>query len=86
MLLARSLAGSDLRWLVAGSDGQDAMTPYAGAEADGTSWGRIDRAEAEKQLAAFQSAALAQAIGKPIPSFASGTNLTDLVLIARGTG
>ena len=84
MLLARALSGTDLRWLVAGSDGQDAMSPYAGAEADGTSWSRIPPGEGDARLAAFESVRLAEAVGRPIPAFASGTNLTDLVLIARG--
>jgi hydroxypyruvate reductase len=85
LLLAQELAGEPVELLVAGSDGHDFTTGAAGAMVDGTTWRRAEAMgfAPEKRLAAFDSGPLCAQLGVAIPAFESGTNLCDLVLLAR---
>jgi len=83
LLLARALAGRRFQALCAGSDGRDGPTAHAGAIVDG---GTAARARAlgidlDRAVERFDSAPALATLGAALPAFASGTNLTDLVLV-----
>ncbi len=84
--LAPALRGRRAALLVAGSDGHDADSPFAGALVDGRT---ADRALAlgisiERAQARFDVSPAVAKLGIGLPAFESGTNLTDLVLLWRG--
>ena len=68
--------------LAAGTDGRDGTTDAAGAIVDGQTWSglRAISRNPERDLAAFRSHDALAALNVLIPSFASGTNVNDLVL------
>jgi glycerate-2-kinase len=83
LLCARALAGrEDLALLACGSDGSDGPTDVAGAVVDGTTWARGGPAAAAA-LADFDSHPLLARLGATVATGATGTNLTDLLLLAR---
>ncbi|HSN13308.1 MAG TPA: DUF4147 domain-containing protein [Anaeromyxobacteraceae bacterium] len=85
LLVARALSGIPAAAvLAAGSDGRDGPTAQAGAVVTGETarfarWNGIDL---DAALAAFRSGPACVALGAAIPSFATGTHLGDLVLVA----
>jgi glycerate-2-kinase len=81
LLLARELTGRRVTLLCAGSDGRDGDTPHAGAWADGETH-RKNAAAVERGVSRFDSAATCAQLGVSIPSWRTGTNVTDLVLVA----
>jgi len=86
LLAARAISGISAAVLVAGSDGRDGPTRQAGAVVTGETaqfarWNGIDL---ERALAEFRSGPAALSLGAAIPSFATGTHLGDLVLVAVG--
>jgi hydroxypyruvate reductase len=79
LLLSRAIAGSDVAVVTVGSDGSDGPTPAAGAAVDGETW----RDEYAAALARFDSHPLLTALGRTLVTGATGTNLTDLLLVGR---
>lgn len=84
--LVAPLASSSVRFVALGSDGRDGPTDAAGAFVDGGTLGifaarGIDVAGA---LARCDSHRALAAIGATVPSFDSGTNLTDLYILTSG--
>jgi hydroxypyruvate reductase len=80
------LGSSSVRFVALGSDGRDGPTDAAGAFVDGGTLGTcaargIDVAGA---LARCDSHRALAAIGATVPSFDSGTNLTDLYILTSG--
>ena len=78
-------AGDDARGitvLAAGTDGRDGATDAAGAIVDAQTWSglRAISRTPERDLAAFRSHDALAALRVLIPSFASGTNVNDLVI------
>jgi glycerate 2-kinase len=69
-----------------GSDGRDGPTDAAGAVVDGTTAAALadQRIDGARALADCDSNGALSAIGAAIPRFDSGTNVTDLYLLARG--
>ncbi len=81
--LALELAGLDVAILCAGSDGRDGPTDLAGAVADGTT-AALASAMGEnvpEALDRFDASPCLRRLGLGLPAFASGTNLTDMVLV-----
>ena len=83
LCLARELAGRDVAFLCAGSDGRDGPTDLAGAVADGTTAALAEGMGEDLQgaLDRFDASPCLRRLGLGLPAFESGTNLTDLVLI-----
>ena len=81
LLIAREIAGrSDLRVLVAGTDGTDGPTEAAGAIIDGSTWDTsgqeaLDRADAGTWL---------EARGALLTTGPTGTNVMDLLIAEKG--
>jgi hydroxypyruvate reductase len=78
-------AGHDARGitvLAAGTDGRDGATDAAGAIIDAQTWSglRAISRNPERDLATFRSHDALAALRVLIPSFASGTNVNDLVI------
>ncbi len=78
-------AGHDARGitvLAAGTDGRDGATDAAGAIVDAQTWPvlRTISRNPERDLATFRSHDALAALHALIPSFASGTNVNDLVI------
>lgn len=76
----------DAALLVAGSDGRDGFSAYAGAAADRATWRRalalgLDLPGA---LRRFDASPALAALGAVLPAAPARTNLTDLFLLARG--
>ncbi|MHB1844332.1 MAG: DUF4147 domain-containing protein [Deltaproteobacteria bacterium] len=86
LMVAPHLRGRRAALLVAGSDGRDAASPFAGAIVDGTTAERAARLglSLERALAHRAASPVIARLGVGIPAFTSGTNLTDLVLLWRG--
>jgi hydroxypyruvate reductase len=86
LLVARGLAGGELAFAACGSDGTDGPTPVAGAAVDGTTWPNAAARglDPEAALARADSHALLSVMGQTIFTGPTGTNLTDLLLLARG--
>jgi glycerate-2-kinase len=84
--MARLIAGRDLAFVACGSDGTDGPTDAAGAAVDGDTWqAALDRGlDPAKALARFDAHPLLDALGATLVTGATGTNLTDLLLLARG--
>jgi hydroxypyruvate reductase len=86
LVAARAISGIPAAVLAAGSDGRDGPTAQAGAVVTGETapfaqWNGIDL---DRALADFRSGPAAVALGAAIPSFATGTHVGDLVLVAVG--
>jgi hydroxypyruvate reductase len=62
-----------------GSDGSDGPTAAAGAAVDGDSWSPA----AQSALERFDSHTLLDSLGATLVTGPTGTNLTDLLLLAR---
>jgi glycerate 2-kinase len=86
-LVARALRGrgADVGFVACGSDGTDGPTSAAGAAVDGTTWDDCLRRglEPDAALTRCDSHTLARAAGCVITTGPTGTNLTDLFLLAR---
>lgn len=79
LLVARDIAGMPgIQLLVAGSDGIDGNTPYAGAVIDGDTWARIP--DPETSLATYDSATALAAAGCTITTGPTGINHADLLI------
>lgn len=85
LAMAAPLSGRDVALVALGSDGRDGPTDAAGAAVDGRTLaalaargvdaaGALERCDSHRALAA---------VGATIASWATGTNLTDLYLLAR---
>ncbi len=77
--------GADARGitvLAAGTDGRDGATDAAGAIVDALTWSglRAINRNPERDLATFRSHDALASVNALIPSFASGTNVNDLVI------
>lgn len=81
LLLARALTGERVVVLAAGSDGRDGETDHAGAVVDGGTYGR-SRETIDRALERFDSAAACAELGLALPRWQTGTNATDLVVVA----
>lgn len=79
LLVAERIAGRALAFLAVGSDGSDGPTDAAGAAVDGDSWHRDARAARD----AFDAHGWLSSRGLTIATGPTGTNLTDLFLLAR---
>lgn len=86
LLVARTLDGIPAAVLAAGSDGRDGPTAQAGAVVTGETapFARWNGVDLDGALAAFRSGPACVALGAAIPSFATGTHLGDLILVAVG--
>jgi glycerate 2-kinase len=85
LLVARALAGRDVSFVALGSDGSDGPTTAAGALVDGATWenARARSLDPSGALARFDSHPLLAALGATLVTGATGTNLTDLLLLGR---
>jgi glycerate 2-kinase len=81
LLLAKELMGRKVTMLCAGSDGRDGDTDHAGACVDGATY-QANIGAVDQGLIRFDSAASCTQIGAAVPAWPTGTNLTDLVLVA----
>lgn len=83
--LAAPLHGRDLAFVALGSDGRDGPTDAAGAAVDGRTLPRLAARglDAAAALARSDSHRALAAVGATIPSWPTGTNLTDLYLLGR---
>lgn len=77
------LHGARAALLVAGSDGRDGRSPFAGAAADGRSAGRLAFFDVEGTLRRFDASSAVAKLGIGLPASFPRTNLTDLFLLAR---
>jgi hydroxypyruvate reductase len=86
LLMARALAGSAAAFVALGSDGSDGPTDAAGGAVDGTTWAeaRALGHSPDDALASCDSHTLLSALGATLVTGATGTNLTDLLLVGRG--
>jgi hydroxypyruvate reductase len=86
LLMAAGLAGRDLAFVACGSDGSDGPTPAAGAAVDGRTLAALAErgVDAAAALARCDSHRALSAVGATITTGPTGTNLTDLYLLARG--
>jgi glycerate-2-kinase len=85
LLVARQIAGQPLCCVALGSDGTDGPTPAAGAIVDGDTW-PVDargRRAAERAIARSDSHTWLSARKRLLMTGYTGTNLTDLFLVAR---
>jgi len=83
--LAVALAGRAMTFVACGSDGSDGPTDAAGAMVDGST---VDRARSlgldpDAALARFDSHPLLAAVGATLVTGSTGTNATDLLLLAK---
>ena len=86
LAMVAPLASTPLGFVALGSDGRDGPTGAAGAIVDGRTLGRmaargIDAADALERC--DSNGALA-AVGATVPRYDTGTNLTDLYILASG--
>ncbi|MGZ3428227.1 MAG: glycerate kinase type-2 family protein [Polyangia bacterium] len=84
LAMCASLAGTPLSFVAVGTDGRDGPTDAAGAFVDGRTLPRLatrnlDAADALRRCDSHRALA---AVGATIPRFDSGTNLTDLYILA----
>jgi glycerate 2-kinase len=86
LIMAQFIAGTDVAFVACGSDGSDGPTAAAGAVVDGASWkAGVGRGlDPEGALARFDSYGYFCVAGGQIATGPTGTNLTDLFLLARG--
>ena len=82
LLVAGALAQSDRLFLALGSDGSDGPTEAAGAIVDGDTY----CPESEQALARFDAYSHLSERGCAIVTGPTGTNLTDLFVLARAPG
>lgn len=82
--LLPALRGAQAALLVAGSDGRDGRSPYAGAAADGRVAGRLASVDVAGALRSFDGSSAVTKLGIGLPASLPRTNLTDLFLLARG--
>jgi len=85
LAMARALAGRGFAFVACGSDGSDGPTDAAGGAVDGDTWRDAERRglAPERALARFDAHPLLDAAGAAIRTGSTGTNLTDLYLLAR---
>lgn len=86
LAMVAPLSSTPLTFVALGSDGRDGPTEAAGAVVDGRTLGRmaargIDAADALARCDAHTALA---AVGATVPRYDSGTNLTDLYILASG--
>ena len=80
--VARSITGQrGVALLACGSDGIDGTSSAAGAAVDGGTWTR--EPDAASYLARYDSASLFSRLGSAIVTGPTGTNFTDLMILAR---
>jgi hydroxypyruvate reductase len=77
--MARAISGRDLTFVALGSDGSDGPTEAAGAAVDGSTWNPSGQAALEN----FDSHTWLSSVGATVVTGPTGTNLTDLLLLAR---
>jgi glycerate 2-kinase len=84
--LLPSLRGGRSALLIAGSDGRDGRSRFAGAAIDGRTSGRAASlgVDIEGALRRFHASLAVAQLGIGLPRTAARTNLTDLFLLARG--
>jgi glycerate 2-kinase len=86
LLMARAVDRSEVAFLALGSDGSDGPTEAAGAAVDGATWSQARALgfDPDLALARCDSHTLLTALGATVVTGATGTNLTDLLLVGRG--
>lgn len=86
LAMAAVLHGRDYAFLAVGSDGRDGPTDAAGAAIDGRTLPAmaVEGIDAANALERADSHRALAAVGATIPAWATGTNLTDLYILARG--
>jgi hydroxypyruvate reductase len=86
LALAAPLSSTDLAFVAVGSDGRDGPTDAAGAFVDGRTLAQFAarNVDAAAALGRCDSHRALAAVGAVIPAYDSGTNLTDLYILARG--
>ena len=85
LTLVPALAGGDFAFVALGSDGRDGPTDAAGAAVDGQTAAALAHAgvDVADALARCDSHGALAAVAATITSWPTGTNLTDLYLLAR---
>ena len=82
--LLPELKGKNAAALIAGSDGGDGRSPFAGAAIDGRTAARAASVDVAGVLRRFHVSSAVTALGVGLPKSLPRTNLTDLFLLARG--
>jgi len=88
LLVARAIAGLEVRVLCAGSDGIDGRSAAAGAIVDGGTWAACRAAglDPEDALRRADAARVLAAAGAALVTGPTGVNHADLMVIAAGPG
>jgi glycerate-2-kinase len=83
---ARYIEGQDVVFAALGTDGIDGPTPAAGAIVDGESASRATSRgiDLEKALAMNDSHSVLKALDETVVTGATGTNVADLWMVAKG--